>query len=81
MHKQLERKVSEYFFDELQSMIIDGDSETKAEIYDLIRKEYLPVSKKLRKDFSRYMEDAYDVEADEIYEEIVRLMNEDKVKN
>ena len=26
------------------------------------------------------MEDAYDVEADEIYEEIVRLMNEDKVK-
>lgn len=80
MHKQLERKVSEYFFDELQSMIIDGDSETKAEIYDLIRKEYLPVSKKMRKDFSRYMEDAYDVEADEIYEEIVRLMNEDKVK-
>ena len=61
-------------------MIIDGDSETKAEIYDLIRKEYLPVSKKMRKDFSRYMEDAYDVEADEIYEEIVRLMNEDKVK-
>ena len=37
MHKQLERKVSEYFFDELQSMIIDGDSETKAEIYDLIK--------------------------------------------
>ena len=34
----------------------------------------------MRKDFSRYMEDAYDVEADEIYEEIVRLMNEDKVK-
>ena len=27
MHKQLERKVSEYFYDELQSMIIDGDSD------------------------------------------------------
>lgn len=80
MHRQLERKVSEYFFDELQSMIIDGDSATKTEIYDLIKKEYLPVSEKMRKDFSRYMEGAYDVRVDEIYEEIVRLMNEDKVK-
>lgn len=80
MHKQLERKVSEYFFDELQSMIIDGDNETKAEIYDLIREEYLPVSAKMREDFSKYMEDAYDVDADKIYEEIVRLMNENKVK-
>ncbi len=80
MHKQLERKVSEYFFDELQSMIIDGDSETKAEIYDLIREEYLPISERMRKDFSRYMENAYDVDEDEIYEEIVRLMNEDRVK-
>lgn len=80
MHKQLERRVSEYFFDELQSMIIDGDSETKAEIYDLIREEYLPVSAKMRKDFSRYMEDADDIDADEIYEEIVRLMNEDRVR-
>lgn len=80
MHKQLERKVSEYFFDELQSMIIDGDSETKAEFYDLIREEYLPISEKMRKDFPRYMENAYDVDEDEIYGEIVRLMNEDRVK-
>ena len=80
MHKQLERRVSEYFFDELQSMLIDGDSETKIEIYDLIREEYLPVSEKMRKDFSRYMEDADDIDADEIFEEIVRLMNENKVK-
>lgn len=80
MHKQLERKVSEYFFDELQSMIIDGDSETKAELYDLIREEYLPISEKMRKDFPRYMENTYDVDEDEIYEEIVRLMNEDRVK-
>lgn len=80
MHKQLERKVSEYFFDELQSMIIDGDSETKAELYDLIREEYLPISEKMRKDFPRYMENAYDVDEDEIYGEIVRLMNEDRVK-
>lgn len=80
MHKQLERKVSEYFFDELQSMIIDGDSETKAEIYDLIREEYLPISEKMRKDFPRYMENAYDIDENEIYEEIVRLMNEDRVK-
>lgn len=80
MHKQLQRKVSEYFYDELQSMIIDGDSETKAEIYNLIREEYLPISEKMRKDFPRYMENAYDVDEDEIYEEIARLMNEDRVK-
>lgn len=80
MHKQLERQVKDYFFDELQSMIIDDDSETKTEIYDLIRKEYLPISEKMRKDFSKYMEDAYDVDIDEIYEEIVRLMNENKIR-
>lgn len=80
MHKQLERQVKDYFFDELQSMIIDDDSETKTEIYDLIRKEYLPISEKMRKDFSKYMEDAYDVDVDEIYEEIVRLMNENKIR-
>lgn len=80
MHKQLERKVSEYIFDELQSMIIDGDSETKSEIYNLIRDEYLPISKKMRTEFSRYMENADDIDVDDIYEEIVRLMNEDKVK-
>lgn len=80
MHKQLERRISEYFFDELQSMIIDGDSETKKEIFELINEEYLPVSAKMRRDFSKYMEDSYDIEADKIYEEIVRLMNEDKVK-
>lgn len=80
MHKQLERKVSEYFFDELQSMIIDGDSETKKEIYSLIKDEYLPISEKMRKDFSRYMEGAFDIDVDEIYEEIVRLMNENRVR-
>lgn len=80
MHKQLERKVSEYFFDELQSMIIDGDDETKAEIYGLIQEEYLPTSEKMRSDFSRYMENSDDIDVDKIYEEIVRLMNEDKVK-
>lgn len=80
MHKQLARKVSEYFFDELQSMIIDGDSETKTEIYDLIRTEYFPISEKMREDFSKYMEGAEDVDADRIYKEIVRLMNENKIK-
>ena len=80
MHKQLERKVSEYFFDELQSMIIDGDDETKAEIYGLIQEEYLPTSEKMRSDFSKYMENSDDIDVDKIYEEIVRLMNEDKVK-
>ncbi len=80
MHKQLERKVSEYFYDELQSMIIDGDTETKEYIYKLIYEDYLPVSKKMRKEFSKYMEGAEDISADVIYSEILRLMNENRVK-
>jgi hypothetical protein len=80
MHKQLERKVSEYFLDELQPMIIDGDSETKDKIYKLINEEYYPISEKMRTSFSRYMDGADDIEADEVYQEIVRLMNEEKVK-
>ena len=80
MHKQLERKVSEYFLDELQPMIIDGDTETKEKIYSLINEEYYPVSEKMRTSFSRYMDGADDIDADEIYQEIVRLMNEERVK-
>lgn len=79
MHKQLKRKVSEYF-EELQSMIIDGDKETKIEIYDLIKEEYWPTSSKMRKEFSRYMDNSYDIDADDIYIEIIRLMNEGKIK-
>lgn len=80
MHKQLERKVAEYFFDELQSMIIDGDTETRDEIYKLIEEEYLPVSEKMRNEFSKYMDGAVDISSDVIYEEILRLMNENRVK-
>ena len=80
MHKQLERRVSEYFLDELQPMIIDGDSETKEKIYRLINEEYYPISKKMRTNFSRYMDGADDIEVDKIFHEIVRLMNEERIK-
>lgn len=80
MHVQIERKVCEYFYDELQSMIIDGDIETKKEIYKIIEKDYLLTTIKMKKEFSRYMDgsDFYDV--DDVYNEITRLMNEEKVK-
>ena len=80
MHKQLERKVSEYFLDELQPMIVDGDSETKEKIYSLIKEEYYPISAKMRAGFSRYMDGADDIDADVIFQEIVRLMNEERIK-
>lgn len=79
MHWQLERRVRDYY-DELQSMIIDGDKETKEEIYRLISEEYLPISAKMRRDFLRYMDGADDIDSDMIYNEIIRLMNEDKVR-
>lgn len=80
MHKQLERKVAEYFYDELQPMIIDGDTATKTEIYEIINDEYYPTSEKMRNEFSRYMDGAADIDADTIYTEILRLMNEEKIR-
>lgn len=79
MHAQVERRVRDYFND-LQSMIINGDSETQGEIYKLIERDYLPTTRKMKKEFPRYMEGTDIYTPDEIYEEIVRLMNEEKVK-
>lgn len=79
MHAQLERRVRDYY-DELQSMIIDGDSETKSSIYKLMDKDYLPTTRKMQKEFSRYMEDSNIYNPDDIYTEIIRLMNEEKIK-
>ncbi|MBE5960923.1 MAG: hypothetical protein E7256_05985 [Lachnospiraceae bacterium] len=80
MHETVERKVKDYFFDELQCMIIDGDAETKNEFYKLIEEDYLPTTKSMKEDFGRYMEGADEYDPDKVYEEIIRLMNEDKIK-
>lgn len=79
MHVQLERRVRDYF-DELQSMIIDADTETKNSIYKLLSTDYLPTTKKMKKDFSRYMDNSDVYNIDEVYGEIVRLMNEEKIR-
>ncbi len=80
MQEMIERKVRDYFFDELQSMIIDRDRETREEFYQLILDDYLSTTKKMKNNFIRYMEDADEFDPDEVYREIVRLMNEDKIK-
>ena len=80
MHHQLARKVNEYFFDELEPMIIDGDTETKEEIISLIKEDYAEVTDTMKKDFSKYMEGADSIDADVVYKEIVRLVGEEKIR-
>lgn len=80
MHTQIERRIREYFFDELQSMIIDGDTKTKKEIYEIIKKDYLPTTTMMKNEFSRYMDDSDNYDPDEVYREVIRLMNEEKVR-
>lgn len=80
MQDILARKVSDYFFNELQPMIIDGDKETREEIYKIIQEDYLPTTRKMLKDFNRYMDGADIFDVDEVFEEIVRLMNNEKIK-
>lgn len=80
MQDILARKVNEYFFDELQPMLIDGDIETRNEIYKLIESDYLQTTTIMLNDFSRYMDDASVYLADDVFFEIIRLMNDDKIK-
>ena len=79
MHVAVERKVKEYF-DVLQSMIIDHDSETINDINKLWEKDYLPTTQKMKSNFVKYMEDVDNIEYNTVFTEIVRLMNEDKIK-
>ena len=44
MQEMLERKVRDYFCNELQPMIIDGDRETKEEIYRIMKNDYVPTT-------------------------------------
>ena len=80
MQRELVRKLKDYLFDELQPMIIDGDAETKQEIYELIRMDYLITTKQMHSDFSRYMEGVDEVDVDDIFAEIVRLMDDEKIR-
>lgn len=80
MHEQLARKIKDYFFDELQPMLIDGDYETRREMYKLIREDFVPTTKKMQKDFSRYMEGVEIINEDKIFEEVVRLMDCEKIR-
>lgn len=80
LHNQLVRKVMEYFFDELEPMIIDGDRKTREEIFELIRNDYANVTAEMKRDFGKYMEDTDIVPEEEIYKEIVRLVSEEKIR-
>ena len=80
MHNQLARRVREYFFDELEPMIIDGDKATKDEILNLIREDYASVTEEMQRDFEKYMEGADIISEDEIYNEILRLVGEEKIR-
>lgn len=80
MHNQLARRVREYFFDELEPMIIDGDKATKDEILNLIREDYVPVTEEMQRDFEKYMEGSDIIPEDEIYNEILRLVGEEKIR-
>lgn len=78
MQEMLERKVRDYFCNELQPMIIDGDRETKEEIYRIMKNDYVPTTNSMINDFRRYMEGAENFSLDEVYQEILRLMNDEK---
>lgn len=80
MQEMLERKVRDYFCNELQPMIIDGDRETKEEIYRIMKNDYVPTTNSMINDFRRYMEGAENFSLDEVYQEILRLMNDEKIR-
>lgn len=79
MHAMLERKIRDYF-DVLQSMIIDGDIYTINFINELIKEDYATTTKEMKNAFSRYMEDVKTDNYRTVFDEIVRLMNEDCIK-
>ena len=70
----------DYFCNELQPMIIDGDRETKEEIYRIMKNDYVPTTNSMINDFRRYMEGAENFSLDEVYQEILRLMNDEKIR-
>lgn len=80
MHNQLARRVKEYFFDELEPLIIDGDKETRREIYELIRNDYEMVTRVMKNDFDKYMDGASLIPENDIFDEIVRLVGEEKIR-
>lgn len=75
----VEKKVKDYFNDQLQNMIIDEDRETKQELYDLYIKDFIPTSKTMNIEFPKFMFDVDDIGFEDVYTEIVRLMSDEKV--
>jgi len=76
----VERKVKDYFLNQLQNMIIDGDRQTKEEFQELYNRDFVPTTRKMNADFSKYMSGAQDIDFESMYQEIISLMNDEKVE-
>lgn len=76
----VERKVKNYFFDQLQNMIIDGDNQTKEDFYELYIKDYITTTNTMNKNFSKYMVGVRENDFESIYNEIIRLMSDERVE-
>lgn len=78
MHAAVERKIRDYY-DVLQSMIIDRDTETFNDIKSLLNTDYFPTTQKMSSNFAKYMDGVEEIPFELIYKEIIRLADEDKI--
>lgn len=76
----VKKKVAAYYQDELANFIRYGDSGIYDELKTIWENDYLETTATLRSQFSKYMSDCADIEWDDIWDEIRRIVAKKEIK-
>lgn len=76
----VKKKVAAYYQDELANFIRYGDSGIYDELKTIWENDYLETTAALRSQFSKYMSDCADIEWDDIWDEIRRIVAKKEIK-
>lgn len=68
------------YYEDLQEMILDGDSETIETLEKLWFNDYKNTTLKMQNDFSKYMIDCEELEFSDVYDEIKEIIENDSIK-
>lgn len=77
-HKRIYPKVREYY-ESLQEMLIDGDDEIIEELKQIWDDDYKKTTLEMKENYSKYMEDIEYIEWSIVYDEIIKIVEEDQI--
>lgn len=76
----LKRKIESYVNEEIKNFIKYGDTQIRQSFEDIYLSDYVPTTKRMNVEFSKYSKGCNEIDFDSIWKEIIRLVDSDEFK-